>query len=187
MLLLNDAHRWAVLPKGVWETFTSPKPRKVHLEVNCSDPTRFFIEFLAEYDENGNPVPQGKRFLGKVDGKTPLVFVTPCAYRICHMEDDAHVMIHTRDGELQHRENLDEEAFTTLHEGPIKDPAIVAMEERMFSRMERRLALKEAELERRFERERANNMGSDEQAPVLGTTVDTPPQSDSGDTDEVAS
>lgn len=191
MKLLNDAHLWALVPKGISERFPSPNARRVELHVNSSHPVRWFIEYLCDVDPVGRPVPKGERFLAKTDGLDKIVFVTPGPYRIWHMEDEAHVLLYTRDGALQHREAIDEETFTRYHEGPMKDPQIAAIEERMFARMQRRLKIMEAELENKYAQRNdgaaTDNNVADEHAPGVGTTVDTPSEPDGSQPDEAGS
>jgi len=191
MKLLNDAHLWAVVPKGISEKFPSPNARRVELHVNSSHPVRWFIEYLIDVDPVGRPVPKGERFLAKTDGLDKIVFVTPGPYRIWHMEDEAHVLLYTRDGALQHREAIDEEIFTRYHEGPIKDPQIAAIEERMFAGMQRRLKMMELELERkyaqRYDGAPTDNNASDQQAADLGAAQPVPSEPDDSVDDEAAS
>jgi len=140
MITLNDIHSWENLPAGQAMPFDNDYKRPVTLDINTSKKVPLYIMLAGE---------GVLRLLALVEGRETLKFVVPGAYAITHKDDEADVYFYTRDGSVQHRVALDdEESFTTHHEFVERDPALVAIEEKMMRRFRRR----EKELEQAFER-----------------------------------
>lgn len=139
MITLNDIHHWENLPAGQVMPFDNDYARAVTLDVNTSKEVPLFIMLGGE---------DKLRLLALVKGRETLKFVVPGAYAVTHTDQDAIVDFFTRDGAKQHREAVDEESYTTHHEFVERDPALVAIEEKMMRRFRRR----EIQLEQAFER-----------------------------------
>ncbi|AXH73931.1 MAG: hypothetical protein [Microviridae sp.] len=166
MITLNDIHSWENLPAGEAMPFDNDYARPVTLDINTSKKVPLYIMLAGE---------GVLRLLALVEGRETLKFVVPGAYAITHKDDEADVYFYTRDGSVQHRVALDdEESFTTHHEFVERDPALVAIEEKMMRRFRRR----EKELEQAFERVNATK--------PVGAAADNPsvsePVADEGST-----
>lgn len=176
MITLNDIHSWEVLPAGDAMPFENDYARAVTLDINTSKKVALYIMLAGE---GGEDHPSPLRLLALVEGRETLKFVVPGAYAITHVDDDAEVYFYTRDGSKQHRVALDdEESFTKPHEFVERDPALVAIEEKMMRRFRRR----EKELERAFERVNAPQPVD----PVAVDTSDSEPVADEGTTKPIA-
>jgi len=153
MITLNDIHSWEKLPAGEIMPFDNDYARPVTLDINTSKEVALFIMLAGEGD---------LRLLALVKGRETLKLVVPGAYAITHNDPEAYVYFYTRDGSVQHREALDEQSYTTHHEFVERDPALVAIEEKMMRRFRRR----EKELEQTYARVNAAK-------PVDTASVDT--------------
>jgi len=170
MIVVNDIHHWAQLGATA-VAFPSEKARPCTLDFNAAGKAQIYIQIDGE---------EKPRFLALVEGRETVKFVTPGAYRVMNKTADVDCYILTRDGELQHRENLDEEAFTTLHEPVGKDPALEAVMVKMNANINRRLKLMEAQYERKLAEQAALD-------PAPAAAVVTEPVADDGTTQQVPS
>jgi len=179
MIVVNDVHHWAQLGTSA-VAFPSEKARPCTLDFNAAGVANIYIHI------NGEDKP---RFLARIEGRETVKFVTPGAYLVMNKTADVDCWILTRDGELQHRENLDEEAFTKLHEPVGKDPALEAVMVKVNANLNRRLKMMEAQYERRLAQQAVVDPAPN--APVVteqvaddGTTQQVPPVSDDSETGE---
>lgn len=163
MINLNDIHQWQRLEDGELFAFPAVRPRPVKLEVNTSGKVALYIEL------------QGKEpaFLALVEGRETVNFVVPGPFSIMHRSPEADVYFLTADGARVHRENMDKEAYTQLHERRAVNPEIEFMRYQMEANINKRLAMQQAQFER---------MLADARTESAGTVDSSQPESGDGST-----
>lgn len=150
MQQLGDINRWVSIGEGEVLEFNDRRARPVRLAVNTSRKAELMIQI-------GSDEP---RFLALVEGRDLLQFVVPGAYAIMHRTPEAEVLILTADGDAQHRVNMAEEVYTSLHERRARDPALERMQFEMQRNFDRRMAQVTAQVERMINVDTAKGAGS---------------------------
>lgn len=144
MINLNDIVNWRPLKDGEQIKFHSDRPRPVTLDFNTSGPAKLFILLMNKE----HPVLE-PQFLATVNGRETVKFVTPGAYGIAYSaEPDVQVFILTSDGAEVHRENIEDEVYTTLYDPGLRDPDHERLIQQINAKVQRRLDMMEAQYER---------------------------------------
>lgn len=141
MLTLNDIQKWVPLEDGEVITFAGQRPRPIMLEVNTSEKAVLMIHLKGE---------DTPRLLALVEGRETLSFVVPGPFDLMHRTPGADVYVLAADGSKVHREGLDLDAYTTLHERRARNPEIEYMQYLMNQNIEKRLAKQAETFERRL-------------------------------------
>lgn len=180
MLNLGDVNRWVPLGEGELMEFIGKRARQVRIDVNTSAAATLFILVDGEVEP---------RFLARVEGLETLSFYVPGAFALmCKTPDPANVPdvhVRTADGSAQHRENMAEEVYTTLHTKAERDPALEAMQAAMMANNARMMKRMQSEMERRLADE-LNSRASAESAAKAKrgrAKAGDEPAGDSGSTD----
>lgn len=157
MQKLGDLNRWVPVGEGELLEFVGTRPRLLRIEVNASASTAFYVHV------DGEDAP---RFLARVEGFDTLEFYVPGAFTLMFKTPDPanvpDVLVRTADGSEQHRANMAEEVYTTLHTKAARDPAMERMQAAMMANNARVMAKLQKEMERRL----AEQVDSRESAPV---------------------
>jgi len=173
MINVNDIVNWVPLEDGTMINFVNRNPRSITLEFNTSGPVKLYYIALDD-----NMVEQKPRFLAGFTGRETVKFVTPGAFGVTYSGDAAtEVFMLSSDSSKIHRENLDEETYTTLYDQRMRDPDHEKIIQSINAKVQRRLDHMEAAYERMLaEREQQYAMERDEHA----NGGVTPPQSGDG-------
>lgn len=182
MINLSDVVNWRPMKDGEQIKFHSDRPRPVTLDFNSSGRAKLHLVF-----------PNGQtQFLAVVNGRETVKFVTPGAYGIAYSaEADVQVFILTSDGAEVHRENIEDEVYTTLYDPGLRDPDHERLIQQINAKVQRRLDMMEAQYERLLEEAETRNAVERDQHPdrspapePVGTGNEPEPQarSDGGPT-----
>lgn len=159
MQSLGDVTRWVSIGEGEVLEFLDKRARPVRVHVNTSRKAEIMIQLAQEEP----------KFLALVEGRDVLHFFVPGEYSIMHRTPDADVHILTADGDAQHRVNMAEEVYTSLHERRARDPALERMQYEMQRNFDRRMAAVTAQMERLIDVNTKTGVGSS------GAPVSEPP------------
>jgi len=131
---IHNVSKWVKVPEGKVIELVGDRDRKVRIEVNCPEPTRFdvvegdFLTFLA--------VVQGYEVLEFVAGAQAHVVPTT----------EGEVWYFTNDGDQIAEERDDLVSFTKIASRRARNPELELMMFKMNQNMERRMAQQAAEM-----------------------------------------
>lgn len=166
MQVLHDIIHWAKLTADKGIVFANPNPRPITLKVNSEKEVSLYIHLDGEEDP---------RFLAVSKGRDTLKFAVPGKFTLINSTLDVDAYVLSTDSTKVHREALDEEVFTTLHEPRQRDENLERMMHAMQRNIERRVGYQLAAQQEAHERE-LNRLSK---AGDTGKSVET----DTGETD----
>lgn len=164
MIILNDIHKWVPVDAKEGIVFHNRNPRPITLDFNVDGEASMYILVGDE---------KTPYFLGLVKGRQTLKFVTPDKFVLVNKTIDVNAYVLSRDSTKVHREVLDEEIFTTLHEPRAVDPDVQRMMDKINIGVQRRLAAQEAHYERMLAHERENSAAAAAAVAATGGDGDT--------------
>jgi len=142
MINVNDIVNWVEMFDGKTIEFTNRNPRPITLDLNTSGPIK--LHYISREDGK-----ETTRFLASINGRETIKFVTPADFAIAYTGDaDTEVFILAADSNKVHRENLEDETYTTLYDQRMRDPDHEAIIQKINAKVQRRLDNMEAAYER---------------------------------------
>ncbi|SEQ49386.1 hypothetical protein SAMN05428969_3273 [Devosia sp. YR412] len=153
MIRINNIDKWKRLEPGKHIELPGDRLRRVRLEVNCPQPTRFDV---IEYDINGEEAYG--TFIAVIMGKDIIEFTGEGDLTVIPSVDDvaAEVFYFAQDGDQTAVERPGEETFTELMTRQARDPV-----------MERYMYMQQLNFERRMDAMQADTAA---QIAAMGTT-----------------
>lgn len=170
---VHNVTKWQELPSGEVLALVGVERRKIRLELNCPEPTRFDLVWKPPAAQSEDSV-----FLGVCDGLDVIEFSAPAGECKVVPTSESEVWFFTNEGDQIAVPRPETATFTKVATRRTRNHELELMMHRLEQNMARRLGLQAAEIERELLRrqEAARAAGAD---PETGEVNERPDESGS--------